>query len=294
MEIIHINNKFYKKNEAKVSVFDHSLLYGDGIFETLRVYRGKIFKIDEHIKRIFHSARLINLKIPPTSLELEKAIYSTIKKNKLSEAYVRVTITRGEGDLGYLSKCIPNVIIIAKKFIPHPKSMYKNGVSIVTYNTERILPEIKSTSCLPLVIAKSNTANYFEALLVDNDRNVTEGTVSNIFFAKGNVLYTPKENILFGVTRGTVIKIAGKTGIQVKEAKIKESEIHQFEECFLTNSLAEVVPVVEINNKKINNGIPGAITKKVMDGFKKEISLWLKKIYLMQLSKFVHRDLKQC
>ena len=274
---IFINGKFCSEKDANISIFDHGFLYGDGIFETLRTYNGKVFKIDVHLERLFHSAKLIDLKIPLTKYEIEKAVYSAIRKNKLNDAYIRITISRGEGKLGYLSKCVPNTIIIAKKFSPYKKIMYENGVSAATYNAERILPEVKSTSCLPLVVARLNTKNYFEAFLVNRDNNLTEGTVSNIFFAKGNILYTPKENILWGVTRGIIVKIAKNAGIQIKEARIKKNEIYSFKECYLTNSLVEVMPVVEINGKKIRNGLPGPVTKRLIHEFKKERGLWLKK-----------------
>ena len=139
------------------------------------------------------------------------------------------------------------------------------------------MPEVKSTSCLPLVVAKLNTKDYFEAFLVDRDNNITEGTVSNIFFVKGNILYTPKENILLGVTRGIIIKIAKQIGIQIKEARIKKSEIYSFKECFLANTLVELMPVVEINDRKIGNGLPGPMTKRLIHEFKKERGIWLKK-----------------
>ncbi len=274
---IFINGKFYTEKDANISIFDHGFLYGDGIFETLRAYDGIVFKIDEHLERLFHSARLINLKIPLTKYEIKKAIYLTIRKNRLNDTYIRVTISRGEGKLGYLSKCVPNVVIIAKKFIPYPKRMYEKGISAATYNAERILPEVKSTSCLPLVVARLKTKGYFEAFLVGSNGNITEGTISNVFFVKGNILYTPKENILWGITRGIIVKIAKKIGIQIKETRIKKSEIYSFKECFLANTLVEVMPVVKINGKKIGNGLPGPMTKRLIGEFKKERDLWLKK-----------------
>ncbi len=274
---IFINGKFYNKKDATISVFDHGFLYGDGIFETLRAYNGKVFKIDEHIERLFHSAKLINLKIPLTKPEIKEATYLAIRKNRLNDAYVRITISRGEGKLGYLSKCVPNIVIMAKKFIPYQKRMYEDGVSAATYNAERILPEVKSTSCLPLVVARIKTKGYFEAFLVDSNGNITEGTVSNVFFVKGNILYTPKENILWGVTRGIIEKTAKKAGIQIKEAIINKSSIYSFKECFLANTLVELMPVVKINNKKVGNGLPGPITKRLIGEFKKERGLWLKK-----------------
>lgn len=273
---IFINNKFYREKDANISVFDHGFLYGDGIFETLRAYNGIVFEIDEHIKRLLNSAALIGLKIPQNKAKLKEAVYSAIRKNKLMNAYIRITVSRGKGSLGYAAKCVPNIIIIAKQFIPYPKRMYEKGVQAATFNAERVLPQVKSTSCLPLVVAKINTGKYFEAFLVDNKGNITEGTVSNIFFVKSNSLYTPREKILFGVTRKIVKKIAQGIGLQLKEIKIKKSEIYSFEECFLASTLVEIMPVVEINGKKINNGLPGPITKKLIEEFKKERDTWLR------------------
>src|SRR3989344_2658300 len=216
---IFINGKFYDEKDANISIFDHGFLYGDGIFETLRAYNGKVFKIGEHLERLFHSAKLIKLQIPLTKRQLKAAIISTIKKNKLKEAYIRLTISRGKGELGYSIGTNPNVVIIAKPFIKYPKNVHEKGVSVITYNAERVLPEVKSTSCLPLVLAKSEAAKKgcFDAILVDRSGFVTEGTVSNVFLVKNNVIYTPKENILQGITRGIVIKIAKRI------AKINET-----------------------------------------------------------------------
>jgi len=268
---IFINNKFYSEKDANISVFDHGFLYGDGIFETLRTYNGKVFKIDEHLERLFHSAKLVELKIPLTKSQLKKAIISTIKKNKLKEAYIRLTISRGKGKLRYSIESNPNVVIIAKPFIKYPKNIHEKGVSVITYNAERVLPEVKSTSCMPLVLAKSEAAKKgcFDAILVDRSGFVTEGTVSNVFLVKNNVIYTPKENILQGITRGIVIKIAKKIA-KISETKIKKQKIHSFDECFLTNTSVEIVPVNKVDNKIIKNS-PGMLTKKIMEGFKREV-----------------------
>ena len=268
---IFINNKFYRQKNAKVSALDHGLLYGDGIFETMRCYNGIVFKIDGHIKRLFHSAQLINLNIPLKKSQLKEAIYSAIKKNKLIEAYIRLTITRGTGNLGYDSACVPNVIIIAKKFVPYPRSIYEKGVSVITYNAERFIPEAKSISCLQLALAKKEAArkNCFDAILVNKKGCITEGTVSNIFFARKNELYTPKEDILKGVTRETVISLARRF-LRIKETKIKLSDIQYFDECFLTNTSAEIIPVIRINNKEMKKS-PGEITKKLMEEFRKTL-----------------------
>ena len=268
---IFINGKFYSEKDANISVFDHGFLYGDGIFETLRTYNGKLFKIDEHLGRLFHSARLVKLQIPLTKKQLKQAIISAIKKNCLKEAYIRLTISRGKGELRYSIESNPNIVIIAKEFIPYKKDTHEKGISVITCNSERVLPEVKSTSCMPLVLAKSKATKNgcFDAILVDRSGFVTEGTVSNVFFVKNNAIYTPKENILQGITRGIVIKIAKKIA-KISETKIKKRKIYSFDECFLTNTSVEIVPVNKIDDKTIKNA-PGIITKKIMEGFKKEV-----------------------
>ncbi|MBI3026749.1 aminotransferase class IV [Candidatus Woesearchaeota archaeon] len=268
---VFINNKFYTEENAKVSVFDHGLLYGDGVFETLRAYKGSVFKISEHIDRLFHSALRIKLKIPLKKSELKEAVYSTINKNRLNEAYIRITATRGTGDIGYTSKCSPNVIIMAKEFVPYPSRIYENGVSVITHDAERFFPDVKSVSCLPLVLAKikAEKMNCFEALLVDENGFIREGTLSNVFFIKKNELHTPKADILHGVTRNTLIKIA-KPIVKIRETNIKKESIPNFNECFLTNTSAEIVPVVAIDYKKISAS-PGPITEKMMYEFKRHI-----------------------
>lgn len=268
---IFINGKFYSEKDANISIFDHGFLYGDGIFETLRTYNCKVFKIDEHLERMFHSAKLVKFQISFTKKQLKSAIISTIKKNRLKEAYIRLTISRGIGELRYTTESNPNVIIIAKPFIKYPKNVHEKGVSVITYNAERVMPEVKSTSCLPLVLAKSEATrrNCFDAILVDRSGFITEGTVSNVFFVKNSIIYTPKENILQGITSGIVIKIAKKIA-KIIEAKIKKEKIYSFDECFLTNTSGEIVPVNKIDNKIIKNA-PGIITKKIMEGFKKEV-----------------------
>lgn len=268
---IFINGKFYSKKDANISIFDHGFLYGDGIFETLRTYNGRVFKIDEHMDRLFHSAKLVKLQIPLAKKQLKQAIISTIEKNKLREAYIRLTISRGRGELKYSVESNPNIVIIAKEFIPYKKNIHEKGVSVITYNAERVLPEVKSTSCLPLVLAKSEATKKgcFDALLVDSNSFITEGTVSNVFFIKENTVYTPKDNILKGITRGIVIKIVKRIA-KIMETKIKKEEIYSFDECFLTNTSAEIAPVNKIDGKIIKN-VPGIITKKLMEEFKKEV-----------------------
>ena len=275
---IYINGKFYEEKKASLPALDHGLLYGDGIFETLRTYNRKVFMIDEHIARLFSSAEKISLKIPLGKREIKNAMNNSIKENFLEEAYLRITITRGTGDIGYTSRCTPNIIIIAKRFHEYPAKIYKKGVSVATYNAERFMPEVKSTSCLALAIAKSHAdkKGCFDAILLDKEGNATEGTVSNIFFTKGRTLFTPRENILKGITRDIVIRLAKKDFV-VKEQGIHKSQLSSFEECFLTNTSAELVPVVNIDGKPIGNGKPGKLWKILSQEFKEEVKRYYAK-----------------
>ncbi len=267
---IFINGRFYGEKDANISVFDHGFLYGDGIFETLRTYHGKVFKIDEHLERLFHSAKLAKFRVPLAKRQLKAAIVSAIKKNKLKEAYIRLAISRGKGELGYTTKSNPDVIIIAKPFIKYPLSIHEKGVSVMTYNAERVLPEVKSTSCLPLVLAKSEAAKRgcFDAILVDRKGLITEGTVSNVFFVKNSIVYTPRDDMLKGITRGIVVKIAKRIR-KLNEVKIKKRQIPSFNECFLTNTSGGIIPVSKINGRKLD--APGPLTKELMEEFNKEV-----------------------
>lgn len=275
---IFINGKFYSEKDANISVFDHGFLYGDGIFETLRAYNGKVFKIDEHLERLFHSAKLAKLNIPLAKTQLKEAILRSIKKNKLKEAYIRLAISRGKGELGYTTKSNPNIVMIARPFIKYPKNVHEKGVSVITYNAERVLPEVKSTSCLPLVLAKYEAAKKrcFDAILTDRNGFITEGTVSNVFFVKNDTVYTPKDNILKGITRDIAINLAKKAA-KIKIAKISKKQMHSFDECFLTNTSGEIIPVSKIDYKKIK--APGPITKELMKKFKEEVKNYYARKY---------------
>lgn len=290
---IYINGKFFDKKNAKVSVFDHGFLYGYGVFETLRAYSGKIFAIKEHLERLKNSANFLKIKIPLNEIESEKAINETLKVNKLKNAYIRISISKGIGEIGYTAKCgKPTIVIIAEKFKPYPKSFFENGVKAVTVNVERIFPIVKTTNCIPNAIARANACalGAFEAILIDKSGKVTEGTVSNVFIVKKNVLYTPKNNILFGVTRQKVIELAKKfnltelgknfeKGLKLKiiESDFKKNLLYSADECFITSTTMQIMPIVKIDGKKIGIGKVGKITKKLMNEFDELVDLWLEK-----------------
>lgn len=277
---VYINGKFYEKENAKVSVFDHGLLYGDGVFEGIRVYHRLVFKLEEHIDRLFESAHTIMLKIPLSKERLTKAVIETLKINKLNDAYIRLIITRGEGDLGLdPRKCRgrESIIIIADKIALYPEKLYKEGMDIITVSTTRnaheaLNPQIKSLNYLNNIMAKIEAINsgYEEALMLNDQGYVAECTGDNIFIAKNNELYTPPEcmGALSGVTRETVLGIAKKMKIITHEHVFTRHELYVANECFLTGTAAEIIPVVKVDGRVIGEGRPGKLTAVLMKRFR--------------------------
>ncbi|MBM3255303.1 MAG: branched-chain-amino-acid transaminase [Candidatus Omnitrophica bacterium] len=277
---IYINGKFYEKNEAKISVFDHGLLYGDGVFEGIRSYNRLVFKLKEHIDRLFESAHTLMLKIPLSKERLIKAVLSTLKANNLKDAYIRLVVTRGEGDLGLdPRKCNGNttIIIIADKIALYPEKFYKQGLALISVPTIRNLPEalnpqIKSLNYLNNILAKIEALNcgYDEAIMLDSLGYVAECTGDNIFIVKDKHLYTPPQcmGTLRGITRDTVLEIARKGRISVHEHVLTRHELYISDECFLTGTAAEIVPVVKVDGRIIGSGKPGKFTLGLMKKFK--------------------------
>ena len=277
---IYINGKFYDKENAKISVFDHGLLYGDGVFEGIRSYNRLVFKLNEHIDRLFESAKSIMLKIPLTKDQLIKAVVATLKENKLSDAYIRLVVTRGVGDLGLdPRKCKgqPTVIIIADKIALYPQNLYREGLKIVTVPTVRNLPEalnpqIKSLNYLNNILAKIEAANAGcdEAIMLDSLGYVAECTGDNIFIVKDKHLYTPPQcmGTLRGITRDSVMEVAKRVKISVHEHVITRHEVYISDECFLTGTAAEIIPVVMVDGRVIGDGKPGKMTFSLLKKFK--------------------------
>ncbi len=277
---IFINGKFYEKGEAKISVFDHGLLYGDGVFEGIRAYKRRVFKLNEHIERLFESAKSIMLEVPLNREGLVKAVIATLKKNNLSDAYIRLIVTRGEGDLGLdPRKCRGHatVIIIADKIALYPEKLYKEGLRIVTVPTVRNLPEalnpqIKSLNYLNNILAKIEAANAGcdEAIMLDSLGYVAECTGDNIFTVKKNHLYTPPQcmGTLRGITRDAVLEIARRSRILAHEHVITRHEVYISDECFLTGTAAEIIPVVKVDGRQIGGGRPGKLTASLIKKFK--------------------------
>jgi branched-chain amino acid aminotransferase len=272
---IYIDGKYYDEKNAKVSVFDHGLLYGDGIFEGIRAYHGRVFKLSEHIDRLFCSAKSILLQIPISAQDLVQAVVQTCRKNKLRDGYIRLIVTRGVGTLGLNPyKCRqPSVIIIADKIQLYPAEMYERGLDIITVATTRNLhsalnPAIKSLNYLNNILAKIEAINggCEEAVMLNAEGFVSECTGDNIFIVKGERLLTPplSAGALYGITRGVVMGLAQADGMQVGEPNLTRHDLFNANECFLTGTGAEIIPVVKMDGRVIGSGKPGPVTRKLV------------------------------
>ena len=277
--LIYIDGKFLPKAEAKVSVFDHGLLYGDGVFEGIRSYNGRVFKLDEHLERLYNSAKSIMLQIPIPIETMKETVLETLRRNHLSEAYIRLVVTRGVGDLGLdPDKCPkPSIIIIADKIALYPQKFYEEGLDIVTVSirrnySEAINPRIKSLNYLNNILAKieGKQSGAEEVLMLNAEGYVVECSGDNIFWVKNDVIVTPPVHmgILEGVTRNSVIDLARDAGMQVEERVFTRHDLYIADECFLTGTAAEVIPVVKIDRRAIGDGQPGKITEKLTVAFR--------------------------
>jgi branched-chain amino acid aminotransferase len=275
---IFIDGKYLNERDAKISVFDHGLLYGDGIFEGIRAYNGRVFKLKEHIDRLFYSAKAILLEIPMSHAELMKATVATIRANKLHDCYVRLIVTRGIGSLGLNPRSCkkPSVIIIAGKIQDYPPELYARGMDIVTVPTVRNLhsalnPAIKSLNYLNNILAKieANNAGVEESVMLNAEGFVAECTADNLFIIKNGELFTPplSAGALYGITRQTVIELAQEAGLKVSEPNLTRYDLFNADECFLTGTGAEIMPVIKIDGRIIGSGKPGALTRKLVEDY---------------------------
>ena len=275
---VYIDGEFYEKEHAKISVFDHGLLYGDGVFEGIRFYNGRVFRLEEHIDRLFDSARAICLNIPLDKAAVTAATIETIKRNELRDGYVRLVVTRGDGDLGLNPALCPKatIIIIAAKITLYPAEKYENGLMVVTCATRRIAhgalsPMVKSLNYLNNVLAKieAQNAGAGEGLMLNEQGYVAECTGDNVFIVKRGKIYTPPiaSGALAGVTRGVVFELAAEAGIEISEPDMTRYDLFTADECFLTGTAAELIPVVTLNRRDIGDGKPGPITKRLMTRF---------------------------
>jgi len=277
---VYIDGNLIDKDRATVSVFDHGLLYGDGVFEGIRSYNCLVFKLAEHIDRLYESAQSIMLKIPISQSQMIKEVIRTLKANKLKDAYIRLVVTRGVGDLGLdPRKCKkPSIIIITDKIVLYPEKLYRNGLKIITVPTVRNLPEalnpqIKSLNYLNNILAKIEAINagYEEAIMLDSLGYVAECTGDNIFMVKRGQLYTPPQCMgsLRGITRDEVLRLAAKSKIPTHEHVLTRHELFIADEVFLTGTAAEIIPVVGIDGRQIADAKPGYLTLKLIKEFKK-------------------------
>ncbi|EHP86595.1 branched-chain-amino-acid transaminase [Methanotorris formicicus] len=284
---IYLNGKFVDKEDAKISVYDHGLLYGDGVFEGIRAYDGVVFKLKEHIDRLYDSAKSITLEIPMSKEEMEKIVIETLRVNNLKDAYIRLVVTRGVGDLGLdPRKCkTPTIFCITEPMNP---LLGEDGIRVITASVRRLPvdvlnPAVKSLNYLNSVLAKiqANYAGVDEAFLLDAEGYVAEGTGDNIFVVKNGVIKTPpvSSSVLRGITRDTVIDLARELGYEVVEERLTLHELYVADEVFITGTAAEIVPVVEIDGRKINDGKIGEITKKLREKFKEVRTKLGTKIY---------------
>ncbi|HAJ57107.1 MAG TPA: branched-chain-amino-acid transaminase [Candidatus Omnitrophica bacterium] len=278
--LIYLNGRLVKKEQARVSVFDHGVLYGDGVFEGIRSYNCLVFKLKEHIDRLYASAQGISLRIPITKQQMQKAVIDTLVANRLKDAYIRLVVTRGEGDLGLDPRNCPKptIFIITDKIALYPPELYKKGLTIVTVPTRRNTPEalnpqIKSLNYLNNILGKIEAINAGvpEAIMLDQSGFVTECTGDNIFMIKDGVLMTPQISVgvLNGITRSSVLSLASKAGLEARECMITRFELFNADEVFLTGTAAEIIPVVKTDCRFIADGKVGRYTLKLIENFKK-------------------------
>ncbi len=276
---VFIDGKYCAERDAKVSVLDHGLLYGDGVFEGIRAYNGRVFKLREHIDRLFYSAKAILLTVPMSHAALMRATIETCRRNKLRDAYIRLVVTRGVGTLGLNPRRCkkPSVIIIAGKIQVYPAELYAQGMDIVTVPTVRNLhsavnPAIKSLNYLNNILAKieANNAGVEEAVMLNAEGYVAEGTADNLFIIKNGTLATPplSAGALYGITRGTVMELAGQAGLQVSEPNLTRYDLFNADECFLTGTGAEIMPVVKVDGRVIGSGKPGPFTRRLVENYR--------------------------
>lgn len=280
--IIYLDGKYLPEEDAKISVFDHGFLYGDGVFEGIRAYHNSVFRLKEHIDRLYDSAKAVNMAIPLTREEMAEVVLETCRKNGLKDAYIRLVISRGKGDLGLdPRKCsVPTVVCIASSISMYPQEYYDNGLEVITVPTRRngpegVNPRIKSLNYLNNIMAKieANIAGVPEAILLNNEGYVAECTGDNIFMVKNGVMKTPATHIglLEGVTRNEVIRLAKEAGIQVEETTFTRYDLFVADEVFLSGTAAELVPVTKIDARVIGDGKPGPVFNRLLNNFRESV-----------------------
>jgi len=279
---IYLDGRFVDESEAKVSVFDHGLLYGDGVFEGIRLYGGNVFRLEEHLERFEYSAKAILLTLPLTRKELSGVVCETCRQNGLTDSYIRLVATRGVGDLGLAPWLCPkpSVFCIASKIALYPKEHYENGLAIVTVPTRRIGPAalpstVKSLNYLNNILAKIEAKQFgaLEAIMLNEQGYVAECTADNVFIVHKGEIITPaaSQGALKGVTRSTILDIAKTLGVPAREGDMTRYDVWCADECFLTGTGAEVIPVVKLDGRVIGTGKPGPITQRVLMAFRERV-----------------------
>lgn len=277
--IIYLDGDFLPRERAVVSVFDHGLLYGDGVFEGIRAYHGRVFKLGEHLDRLYDSARTIAMEIPLTKDEMQEVVLETLRRNDLRDAYIRLVVTRGVGDLGLDPKKCPKpfVFCITASIVLYPDELYQNGLSVITVSTRRNIPDacvprVKSLNYLNNIYAKieANLAGAPEAIMLNKEGYVAEATGDNIFLVKKGVLITPPAyvGLLEGVTRNAVLDLAREKGIPAEEKVFTLYDVYTADEVFLTGTAAEIIPTVRVDGRPIADGKPGPMTRELIAAFR--------------------------
>lgn len=280
--LVYINGNFYEKESAKISVFDHGFLYGDGVFEGIRAYNGKVFLLDEHIDRFYASGQVIMLDLILTKEEMKKAVIETLRKNNLKEGYIRLVASRGDGDLGLdpMNCKKANIVIIVDKLNIYPQDFYDKGMSTIIASTRKncpdaISPRVKSLNYLNNIFAKieARQSNVKEAIILNKEGYVCECTGDNIFIVSNGIVKTPPTYLgaLEGCTRNFVIDLAKNLKLEIREMPFTQYELYTADECFLTGTAAEIIPVIKIDDRIIGKGIPGNITKLIIKNFKENV-----------------------
>jgi branched-chain amino acid aminotransferase len=280
---VYIDGKFYPKADAKVSVFDHGFLYGDGIFEGIRLYEGNVFRLEEHLERLEMSAKAIMLQLPWTRKEIADVVCESCRRNNLTDGYIRLIISRGIGDLGLSPKTCPkpSIICIADKITLYPEALYTTGMKIITAPTRRISPAalppmIKSLNYLNNILAKMEALQhgYHECIMLNDQGYVAECTGDNIFLIHKGRLLTPASHAgaLIGITRQVALEVAEQLGLKLSETNLTRYDVWNADECFLTGTAAEVIPVIEVDGRTIGSGKPGPMTARILESFRKKVS----------------------
>lgn len=287
---IYLNGHYVNKNEAVVSVYDHGFLYGDGVFEGIRMYDGNVFRLQEHVDRLYDSAKSIMLDIPKTKEELTEIVAETLRRNDLRDAYIRVVVSRGVGNLGLdPSHCRePQVIVIAEQLALFPEKLYETGIEIATVASRRnradvLSPKVKSLNYLNNILVKieANLAGVSEALMLNDQGYVAEGSADNVFIVKGNVIKTPPGYVgaLEGVTRNAIIEVAQLLGFEMREEVFTRHDVYTADEVFLTGTAAEVIGVVKVDGRLVGDGRPGKYTNQLLEAFRKTVTEQGYKVY---------------